>query len=388
MREVAIVGIGQTPVGEHWDKGLRHLAVEAVLDAMEDAHIKRAGALYVGNMLGGELAGQEHLGVLVADYAGLAGIEAVKVESSCGSAASALRQAVLAVGSGEVDIAIAVGVEKLTELVSKCTTNYLAYAADGDYEASVGLSFVAINALLMQRYIWQYRVSKDEFGAFTVNAHANAVHNPNAMFRQPITREQYARAKMIADPINLLDSSPIADGAAAVVVVAAEQAHEFSSKPLRVAACAVGTDTLALDNRADPLWLKGVELSARKAYRSAGIGPQDVDLFEVHDAFSIMSALSLEASGFAEPGTAVRLANEGKLSINGELPICTMGGLKGRGHPVGATGLYQVAEAGIQLRGEAPAAIQVEGARRAMAQNIGGSGATVITTILETMEGR
>ncbi|MCZ7572273.1 MAG: thiolase domain-containing protein [Ardenticatenaceae bacterium] len=388
MREIAIVGVGQTPVGEHWDKGLRHLAVEAVLNALDDAHIKNAGALYVGNMLGGELAGQEHLGALVADYAGLTGIEAVKVEASCGSAAAALRQAVLAVASGEIDVAIAVGVEKLTELVSKCTTNYLAYAADGDYEASAGLSFVAINALLMQRYIWQYRVSKDEFGAFTVNAHANAVHNPNAMFRHPITREQYARAKMIADPINLLDSSPIADGAAAVVVAAADQAREFSRKPLRIAACSLGMDTLALDNRANPLWLKGVELSARKAYRTAGIGPGDVDLFELHDAFSIMAVLSLEASGFAEPGTALHLAHEGKITPQGELPICTLGGLKGRGHPVGATGLYQVVEAAIQLRGEAPAAVQVESARRAMAQNIGGSGATVITTILETMEGR
>lgn len=388
MREVAIVGIGQTPVGEHWDKGLRHLAVEAVLDAMQDARIKRADALYVGNMLGGELASQEHLGVLVADYAGLDGIEAVRVEAACGSAAAALRQAVLGVASGEIDVAIAVGVEKLTELVSKCTTNYLAYAADGDYEASVGLSFVAINALLMQRYMWQYRVGKDEFGAFTVNAHANAVHNPNAMFRRAISREQYARSKMIADPINLLDSSPIADGAAAVIVAAADRAAEFSEKPLRVAACSIGTDTIALDNRQDPLWLKGVERSARKAYQAAGVGPKEIDLFEVHDAFSIMAALSLEASGFAEPGTAVRLANEGKYSLGGELPICTMGGLKGRGHPVGATGLYQVVEAALQLRGEAPAAIQVEGARRAMAQNIGGSGATVITTILETMEGR
>lgn len=388
MREVAIVGLGQTPVGEHWDKGLRHLAVEAVLDAMEDAHIRRADALYVGNMLGGELAGQEHLGVLVADYAGLVGIEAVRVEAACGSAAAALRQAVLAVGSGEIDVAIAVGVEKLTELVSKCTTNYLTYAADGDYEASVGLSFVAINALLMRRYMWQYGVSKDDFGAFPINAHANAVHNPNAMFRHPITPEQYARAKMIADPINLLDSSPVADGAAAVVVATAERARDFSDKPLRVAACTVGTDTVTLDNRADPLWLKGVELSARRAYKIAGIGPNDIDLFELHDAFSIMAALSLEASGFAERGTAVRLANEGAIGPQGRLPIATLGGLKGRGHPVGATGLYQVAEAAIQLRGEAPPAVQVEGARCAMAQNIGGSGATVITTILETMEGR
>lgn len=354
---------------------------------MDDAHIKRADALYVGNMLGGELASQEHLGVLVAEYAGLTGIEAVRVEAACGSAAAALRQAVLGVASGEQDVAIAVGVEKLTELVSKCTTNYLAYAADGDYEAAVGLSFVGINALLMQRYMWQYRVNKDDFGAFTVNAHANAVHNPNAMFRRPVTLAQYAKAKMIADPINLLDSSPIADGAAAVIVVPIEMAREFSSRPIRIAACSVGTDSIALDNREDPLWLKGAEISTKKAYKTAGVGPQDIDLFEIHDAFSIMAALSLEASGFAERGTAVRLAVEGKIGPQGELPLCTLGGLKGRGHPVGATGLYQIVEAAIQLRGEAPPAVQVPDAHRAMAQNIGGSGATVITTILERMEG-
>ncbi len=385
MRDVAIVGIGQTPVREHWDRGLRDLAVEAILAAMDDAHIRRADALFVGNMLSGTLGFQEHLGALIAEYAGLEGIEAVKVEAACGSAAAALRQAVLAVQSGQVDVAIAVGVEKLTELASKCTTNALAMAADADYEAVMGLSFVAINALLMRRYMYEYRVNKEDFAAFTVNAHANAQHNPFAMFRMPITREQYAAAKMIADPINLLDSSPVSDGAAAVVVAAADKAWEFSEAPVRVAACEVGTDTVALDNRENPLWLKGVERSARRAYQKAGISPQEIGVYEVHDAFSIMAALSLEASGLAEPGTAVRLANEGEITPQGRIPIATMGGLKGRGHPVGATGLYQVVECVLQLRGQAPAAVQVPDVQYAMAQNIGGSGATVITTILERL---
>nr|WP_290666509.1 thiolase domain-containing protein [Ardenticatena sp.] len=386
MRDVAIVGIGQTPVREHWDKGVRDLAVEAVLDAMADAHIERADALYVGNMLSGKLSGQEHLGALIADYVGLEGIEAVKVEAACGSAAATLRQAILAVQSGAVNIAIAVGVEKLTEMTSGCTTNALAMASDGDYEAEMGLSFVAINALLMQRYMYEYGVDKDDFAAFTLNAHANAAHNPNAMFRNRMTREQYANAKMIASPINLLDSSPIADGAAAVVIMPTDMAFDFSDKPIRIAACEVATDTIALDNRANPLWLRGVECSARKAYRTAGITPEQVRLFEVHDAFSIMAALSLEASGFAEPGTAVRLANEGEIRRDGRIPIATFGGLKGRGHPVGATGIYQVVEATLQLRGEAPEALQVDDVDYAMAQNIGGSGATVVTTILERLE--
>lgn len=386
MRDVAIVGIGQTPVREHWERSLRDLAVAAVLAAMDDAHINRADVLYVGNMLSGTLSYQEHLGALIAEYAGLDGIEAVKVEAACGSAAAALRQAMLAVQSGAAEVVLAVGVEKLTEQASTCTTNALGMAADADYEGAMGLSFVAINALLMQRYMYEYRVDRDDFGAFTLNAHTNSVHNPNAMFRRRITAEQYATAKMIADPINLLDSSPITDGAAAVVVTTVEKAREFNRNPIRVASCEVGTDTIALDNRENPLWLKGVERSARRAYATAGVGPEQIDLFEVHDAFSIMAALSLEASGFAERGTAVRLATRGEISPDGRIPIATFGGLKGRGHPVGATGLYQVVEAVQQLRHEAPAPIQVPEARRAMTQNVGGSGATVVTTILECME--
>lgn len=386
MRDIAIVGIGQTPVREHWDQSVRDLAVHAVLNAMDDAHIKNADALYVGNMLSGTLSFQEHLGTLVAEYAGLDGIEAVKVEASCGSAAAALRQAMLAVRSGAAEVAIAVGVEKLTEQASRCTTNALSMAADADYEGAMGLSFVSINALLMQRYMYEYRVDKNDFAPFTVNAHSNGTHNPNAMFRRAITAEQYAQAKMISDPINLLDSSPIADGAAAVVVTTAEKAREFNDMPVRIAACEIATDTISLDNRENPLWLKGVERSAKRAYKTAGIGPQDVDVFELHDAFSIMAALSLEASGFAEAGSAIRLANEGEIRPDGRIPIATFGGLKGRGHPVGATGLYQIVEAATQLRHEAPEAVQVPKARIAMAQNIGGSGATVVTTILERTE--
>lgn len=386
MRDIAIVGIGQTPVREHWDQGVRDLAVRAVLNAMDDAHVKNADTLYVGNMLSGTLSFQEHLGALVAEYAGLDGIEAVKVEASCGSAAAALRQAMLAVRAGAAEVAIAVGVEKLTEQASRCTTNALGMAADAEYEGAMGLSFVSLNALLMQRYMYEYNVAKDDFAAFTVNAHQNGTHNPNAMFRRAITAEQYAQAKMISDPINLLDSSPIADGAAAVVVTTAEKAREFSDTPVRIAACEIGTDTIALDNRENPLWLKGVERSARRAYETAGVGTHDIDVVELHDAFSIMAALSLEASGFAEAGTAVHLANEGEIRPDGRVPIATFGGLKGRGHPVGATGLYQIVEATTQLRHEAPAAIQVPDARIAMAQNIGGSGATVVTTILERLE--
>jgi acetyl-CoA C-acetyltransferase len=264
----------------------------------------------------------------------------------------------------------------------------LATAADADYETTVGLSFVGINALLMKRYLYEYKFDKSDFAVFPVNAHQNAVHNPNAMFRHKITAQEYAKSKMIADPVNLLDSSPIADGAAAVIVVAQENLYRYPGKPVAILSCEVGTDTLSIDNRTNPLWLAGVERSAMRAFKVAGLSPQDIDLFEAHDAFSIMTALSLEASGFAEPGQAIRFALENGIDIKGRLPLNTCGGLKGRGHPVGATGVYQVVEAVKQLRREVDEHILVPDARYAMAQNIGGSGATVITTILENMSGR
>jgi acetyl-CoA C-acetyltransferase len=387
MREVAIAGIGQTPVGEHWDRGLRTLAVDALWAALDDAGLKTADALYVGNMLGGELCGQEHLGALVADYAGLGGIEAARVEAACGSGAATVRQAILAVASGAVEVAIAVGVEKLTELAGNAVTNALATAGDADYEAQMGLSFVGINALVMQRYLHEYGVPKDSLGAFSVSAHANAQHNPNAMFRGlKVTMQDYAEARMIATPINLLDSSPIADGAAAVVVTTTQNARRLTRTPVAVRACELATDAVSLHDREDVLWLKGVERSTRRALQRTGLGHDDIDLFELHDAFSIMAALSLESAGFAERGRGVVLAERGDIARGGRLPVSTMGGLKGRGHPVGATGVYQIVEAATQLRHAAPAPIQVDGARVALAQNIGGSGATVITTVLERME--
>lgn len=382
MRNVVISGIGQTPVREHWDASMRELAVTAVLEAMDNAGIQDADALYVGNMLSGTLANQEHLGALIAENAGLEGIEAVKIEAACGSAAAAFRQAVLAVASGHVDTAIAVGVEKLTEMSGRSTTQGLAAAADADYETAMGLSFVAINALLMRRYMYEYKYEKRDFAQFAINAHQNAAHNPNAMFRAAVSPEQYDRAKMIADPINLLDSSPVGDGAAAAIVTAADYQQTSNSKPISIAACEVATDTIALDNRENPLHLKGVERSTARALKTGGFSQKDIDFFELHDAFSIMSALSLEAAGFSDRGKAVQRIADGEFGIRSNLPISTFGGLKGRGHPVGATGLYQIAEAVQQLRHEAPEAIQIPGAKTAMIQNIGGSGATVITSIL------
>ena len=382
MRKASIVGFGQIKVGEHWEKSLRHLAGDAVLAAMQHAGTERADVLYVGNMLSGALTGQEHLGALVADFVGLRGIEAIKVEAACAAGAAAVRQALIAVASGMVEIAIAVGVEKMTDEVGSSVTSGLAMAADADYETAHGLSFVAINALLMRRYMYEFDCQREDFTPFAVNAHANAVNNPYAMFQRPISAKAFAKAGMIASPVSLLDSSPICDGAAAVVIAPSKQARAFTDKPVRIAASAAATDAVALHDRRDPLFLQAAHDSAYKAFLQTGIGPEDIDLFELHDAFTIMTALSLEATGFAERGKGVALALDGEIGPNGRVPITTMGGLKARGHPAGATGVYQIVEVAQQLRGEA-GANQVADARWGMAQNIGGSGATVITHILE-----
>lgn len=385
MREVVISGIGQVPVREHWESGLRDLAVNAVLDSLGDANLTNVDALYIGNMLGGNFSEQSNLGALISACTGLDVREAITVEAACGSGAAAFRQAVLAVASGAVDSAIAVGVEKLTEHSDVSPSGGLATAADADYEAAMGLSFVAINALLMKRYMYEYGHSKNDFSGFVINAHENAVHNPNAMFRSKVSIDAYEKAKMIADPINLLDSSPISDGAAAVVVTSADLAKGNARKSVRVRACEIGMDTISLATRKNPLRLSAVEKSASLAMKKAGVTHKDIDLFEAHDAFSIMTTLALEASGFSELGKGVSWADPAKIGIHGELPLSTFGGLKARGHPVGATGIYQIIEAVTQLRGEAPESIQVDRPRIALTQNIGGSASFVVTSVLEAM---
>jgi len=384
MQEVAVIGIGQTPIGERWEKSLRHLAYDALKMAVEDAHLNDAGiqkpdALFVGNMLAERLSDQAHLGALIADFAGWRGIEASTVEAACASGGAAFQHAVRAVASGYVEVAVALGVEKMTDLVGAPVTNGLATASDAEYEQIHGITFVALNALLMQRYMYEYNVPQEAFGAFTVNAHKNAVNNPNAMFQKAITIEQYLHAPMIAPPINLMDSSPICDGAAAAVLMPLEMARSFGiAKPIKVLASASAIDSLSLHDRRELLFLDAAKASAEKAFEQAGIASNDVDLFEVHDAFSIMAALSLEASGFAERGCAPLMAQDGAFGIEGDLPVATMGGLKARGHPVGATGMYEIVDVITQLRGEA-GKNQVKDAEIGMAQNIGGTGATIVT---------
>ena len=381
MRKVAVLGIGQTKVAEQWEKSLRVIAGEAVLAALGDAGRESADGMFVGNMLSGALSRQENVGALIADWVGLRGMEAVKVEAACGSGAAAVRMAMMAVSAGMMDCAVAVGVEKMSETLGMETTAALATAADADWESAQGVTFVAINAMVMRRYLHEYGWKHTDFAPFSINAHANALHNPNARLHEPITPTDYGRARMVADPINLLDASPTGDGAAALVLVAADSLHGLARPLITLEGSAAATDTLAVHDRADPLWLVAAEMSAKKAYAQAGVGPGDIDVFELHDAFSIMAALSLEASGFAERGQGPRVAQDGQIGPKGKIPIATLGGLKARGHPVGATGAYQIVEVVQQLRGEA-GECQVPGAKIGMAQNIGGSGANILTHIL------
>lgn len=381
MQEVYIVGIGQTTVGEHWERPLRELGADAVSAALTDAKGEVPQALFVGNMLSGGMCGQENLGTLIADFAGYSGIETMKVETACASGGAAVRAAYLAVASGAHDLVVALGIEKLTDLPIEGTTAALAGAADADYEAAHGVTFTALNALMMRLYIEQYGVRKDDFAAFVINAHQHAKSNPNAMFRKPVTFEDYARSPMVAEPICILDSSPVADGAAAVVMCSAERARKLSDCPVRILGSALATDTIGLATRREPLRCEAIRRSAQLAFKQAGLGPKDIDLLEPHDAFSIVAALSLEASGFVKDGQALPFAHEGNIGIGGSLPCSTRGGLKARGHPVGASGVYQVVEAVEQLRGQA-GDTQVKDCKVAMAQSVGGLASVVVTHIL------
>lgn len=380
-REVYVVGIGQTAVGEHWEKSLRDLAVESILASLKDAGVDKVEALYLGNMLSGELAEQEHLAALVADYAGLKGSEALKVEAACASGGAALRAGYLAVMSGLYDLVLVTGVEKMTDRENGLVTSALAMAADAEFEAVQGISFVALNALVMRRYMHEYGFKHEDFAGFAVNAHHNASGNPQAMFQRPISEEDFQEARMIAEPINLLDSSPVADGAATLLLASGEVAKSISPHPVKILASSVATDAIALHDRDDPLFLQAAYASSQKAYKQAGVGPENIDLFELHDAFSIMAALSIEACGFSPQGQGVGLAKDGEISIEGRIPISTRGGLKGRGHPVGASGVYQVVEVVEQLRSQA-GLNQVQDAKIGMAQSLGGIAATAVTHIL------
>ena len=381
MRDVSIIGIGQTNVGEHWDTSLRHLALEAIKTAALEANVDHIDGLFVGNMLAGELSGQGNLGALIADFVGLRGVEAVTVEAASASGGAAVRQGVLAVAGGMMDFALVVGVEKLSDVVGSASITAQATATDSDYEAAHGVTPLAIAAMMMRRYMHEYDAALADFAAFSINAHLNGATNPYAMFHNKLSVASFIKAPMVADPINLFDAAAPADGAAAIVIAPTDWARQRGDGSIRIAASTVATDALAIADRHDPLWLTAAEASAHKAYRQAGVTAKDVHFAELHDAASVLAALSLEACGFAERGQGVNFAKGGGIARDGKTPISTLGGLKGRGDPGGATGVYQVVEAAQQLRGQA-GPNQIANARVGLAQSLGANGATAVTHIL------
>jgi acetyl-CoA C-acetyltransferase len=381
MTNVSIVGIGKIDVREYWDTSLRHLAWYAIEAALDDADISKVDAVFVGNMLAGQLSNQNHLGALVADFAGLRGIEAVTVEAADASGGAAVRQAVLAVKSGMVDTAMAVGVEKMTDETGAPVLAALASGLDADYEAVHGLTIAGAGALMMRRYMHEYGLQVSDFAGFSVNAHANGADNPFAMFRNRLNPERFTAAPLVADPVSLFDAAPEGDGAAAVIITRSDLALDMVPRPIRVAGSALATDTIALHDRANILHLRAAERSARQAMAAAGVTPEDIDVFELHDSFTVMAALSLEAAGFAAPGEGWTLARDGQIGRDGRIPISTFGGLKARGNPLGATGVYQIVEVAQQLRGDA-GPCQIEGVKVGMAQNLGMTGATAVTHVL------
>ncbi|MCB0034702.1 MAG: thiolase domain-containing protein [Anaerolineales bacterium] len=387
---VSIIGIGQTAVGEHWDVSLRHLAWQAIEAALDDAAangidaINEIEAIYVGNMLGGVSSQQDHLGALVADYAGLRGVEAVTVEAAEASGAAAVRQAVMAVLSGQVKVAMAIGVEKTTDETGSESLRSQSSSLDADFEIIHGATPAAMAGLMMQRYMHEHKVELANFAGFSVNAHANGANNPKAMFRNRLKAEKFPAAPLVADPVNLFDAAPVGDGAAAVIITSTEYAAEAQARNVvNIIGSAMATDAFSLHDRQDPLWLEAVAKSTERALAQAGIGREEVDLIELHDSFTIMSTLALEAMGFAEQGNGWQLAQENKIMKDGTLPISTFGGLKARGNPIGATGVYQIAEVAQQLRGQA-GDNQIAEAQIGLAQNIAGTGGTVVTHVLQT----
>ena len=386
MTEVVIAGIGQTEVGEHWDIGLRDLAYAAIHDAVKDSGGLKPQSLFVGNMLAPNLSNQAHLGGLLADYAGMLGIEAVTVEAAGASGGEALRQGYLAVASGMADVALVVGVEKFTDKVGPGVDAALATTSDSDFEAIHGTTPAAQAALLMKRYMHEHQVPADGFAGFAITAHANGVANKAAIFRKAIKPETYAKSEVVSDPLNMFDMAPNADGAAALVLTRRNLLPSNFHHPLvRISGSAASSDTLALHDRKDMLFFDTAHLSAGKAMKQVGLTLDEINLFEYHDAFSIYAAMQLEAVGFAIKGKGWKLAADGEIGLKGSIPCATMGGMKARGFPGGAAGVYQAVDAVTQLRSSAETN-QIPNAKTALIQSLGGPASTAVSHILQRID--
>jgi acetyl-CoA C-acetyltransferase len=380
MREVVVIGCGMTKFGELWKKSLRDIFVEAALKAIDDAGVDHIDSMYVGSMTPGLFVGQEHIGALMADYLGVAPIPAVRVESACCSGGMALRLGFFEIASGNSDLVMAGGVEKMTDGAD--VTYALASAADQDYEVYHGITFPGLYAMIAKAHMHRYGTTRKQLAAVSVKNHHNGSFNPNAQFPKEVTIDQVINATLVADPLTVLDSSPVSDGAACVILASLDLAKKLNKSVIKILGSGAATDAIALHGRDDITTLKAVKDSSESAYKMAGIKSSDVSFAEVHDCFSIAEICIIEELGFVKKGQGGPFTEKGKTSLEGKIPVNPSGGLKSKGHPVGATGIAQVVEVVEQLRGNAGKR-QVKNAKIGLAQNMGGSGASSVTHIFK-----
>lgn len=383
MVDVAVVGVGMMKWGELWDKSLRDVFVEAALNAIEDAGVDRIDSMYVGCMSSGLFIGQEHLGALLADYLGVCPVPATRIESACASGGAAFRLGCMEVASGMSEIVLVGGVEKMTDVGGGGATFALSTAADQEYEVYNGVTFPGLYAMMARAHMEKYGTTRKQLAQVAVKNHDNGSKNAHAQYRMKITVDQVVNSVMIADPLTILDCSPITDGAACAIICPVDMAKKISKKPIvRVAGSGHASDTIAIHQRKDVTELAAARIAAQKAYKMAGVAPSDIDLAEVHDCFTIAEICAIEALGFVEKGKGGPATAAGETAIGGRIPINTSGGLKSKGHPVGATGVAQICEITSQLRGESGER-QVAGAKRGLTQNMGGTCASSVVHILE-----
>ena len=384
MRDVAVIGVGMQKWGELWEKSTRDIFVESALLAMDDAGVDSLDTMYVGSMTSGLFAGQEHLGSVMADYLGQRNIPATRVESACASGGLAFRLAYMDVASGMHDIALAGGVEKMTDVSGGDATHALATAADTKWEGISGVTFPGLYAMMAVAHMHKYGTTREQLAAVAVKNHHNGSMNPRAQFPMEVTIDGVINSTKVADPLNILDCSPITDGAAAAILVPADMVKKFNKPGVKVIGTGHATDTIALHDRDDLTTLAAVAAAAEQAYKMSGKDAKDIDFVEVHDCFTIAEIIVSESLGLFERGKGGPAAEAGESSLEGRIPINASGGLKSKGHPVGATGLAQIVEITEQLRGEAGSR-QVKNARVGLAQNMGGSGGSSVVHILEVM---
>ncbi|MFH1502140.1 MAG: thiolase domain-containing protein [Candidatus Eisenbacteria bacterium] len=382
MRDVAVIGVGMQKWGELWTKSLRDIFTESALLAIDDAGVDAIEAMYVGCMTSGLFVGQEHLGSLLADYLGVAPIPALRVETACASGGAAFRSAFFDVASGAHDIVLAGGVEKMTDIGGGGATYALSTAADAEYEVYQGVTFPGLYAMMAVAHMNAYGTTRDQLSHVSVKNHKNGAKNAHAQYPFEVTLEQVKNSVMVADPLTILDCSPITDGAAAAILCPLDMASKLSDKPpIKILSSAHATDSIALHSRKDPAWLGGVAKAGEMAYKYAGLTPSDIDFVEVHDCFSIAEICVIEALGFFEKGKGGTGAESGETHIGGRIPVNPSGGLKSKGHPVGATGIAQVVEATKQLRGNCGDR-QCPESKIGMTQNMGGTGGSCVVHIL------